>query len=329
MKRSTLLLILVVITISIIILLQKTCSPKTELTLPIQEPIPIPVQSDTISVVSDEVIDEPVKDDVSAEESPIRKIITSSNPPRLPQSDTKSYIFEKSEEQTKTIPSQDNEIVDVTLPDPVEVIETIQPPIESNTEPPPSRYNNNNQLSHIIFIGAGFSQFIATEGPDNYNNVISYNAGVAVDIPLAQTPSIIELGIRFIDRSSQEDVINYTRGNDTIEYLYSLQFLDLFVKAKYHIPLGSSFSLQPYAGYIASILLNAQHKEVKPNKETTNAMDSYNSVYPLLLLGADFVIHRKYNVGIEYNMGLSNIYFTSKEHKARNDSMYINLGYRF
>jgi len=342
--RNILSLIFIGLVVFFFIVLFRACNQKKEPASLVEETFPVPAQSDTTVSVDEEVVEATFEDIVDLPLPPQKSIATPSRSRVLPKDESKSPIVETRPVVTENdIPKvKDDEIVeseivenDITATEAPVVadvgIDIVPLPTTSPKSASPSQPKEHTQLSHVVFIGGGFTEFQIKDGDDPYYSVLRYNAGVAVDIPLSHTPAIFELGIRYIDRSSGEEVYveNEFESSVNYKYLHSLQCLDLFAKAKYDLDLGSVFSLQPYVGYAASILLNAHIEELQPQSGSIDAMDIYNSVYPLLLLGTDFLIYDKYSIGVEYDLGLSNIYFTGKERKAKSSAMFINMGYRF
>jgi len=325
------------IVVIVVILLFRFCSPKTEPPIPQKETSPQPVEKVSTPIVNSEGGDDKPLDVVTTAEPPKREVVQPSRV-RVPPKKVITPTNEIPPMIDSNTPSSDSEVAkaitsakdDDTTPTVVEKTDDADElPIVTKAETTPSSTTSYKTTHHIVFLGGGLSQYMmSSDSSDNFYNVFCYNVGYAYLLRPAKSPAIVELGGRLIDRSSGEFVVFGSDERASTKVLYSLQYLDIFAKAKWGIRLDNNLSLQPFAGYAASILLFANNKG-NANPLTKSAREYYGNVYPVALLGCDIVVYDKYSLGLEHNIGISNIFITGKDHDARTSSTFLNIGYRF
>jgi len=202
-----------------------------------------------------------------------------------------------------------------------------------------------SQISPIVFIGGSNNWVNGEELIIDGDSVYGWNIGAAVDIWTLQLPIISEFGMRYCSRGfkyedsgrvDQTDANNIFIGWLSYDCVSetSLNYLDIFAKAKYDILLPADMSLLPYVGYAMSFLLSAKEKNhgeianFTSYSYTKDTTDDYQSLDHLLLFGLDVSINEMILVGVEYDMGLTYI-FKDDNANRKAASFMLNVGYQF
>jgi len=191
-------------------------------------------------------------------------------------------------------------------------------------------------MSAVGYAGAAFN-LITTDEPDASPELgIGFHAGAAANFDLGSM--ILEPGVRFVTRGYGQSV-DYGYGQK-IDYTYALNYLDIFAKLKFNVPMGSMQFL-PYIG-VAPALKMSESIEYNGNSYTL-PWDMYESLNLFALVGADFVIAENFIIGFEFDYGFMNLLTedyqksiasdndkpADTEYKASQMSILVNLGYKF
>jgi len=160
----------------------------------------------------------------------------------------------------------------------------------------------------MVFAGLG-NTWVSGSDAEYAESVFGFMAGAAMEVD-ASAPLLMEYGARYRTsgfKYTYEEYDYYSGYEYEAEESYSMSFLDMFAKAKYEMPLGNMYLL-PYMGYAMGILLTAEAEWSGGNySHTADVKEYFNSLNHSLLFGADVLIAEKFTLGIEYNLGLSNI----------------------
>ncbi|MCL2065612.1 MAG: PorT family protein [Candidatus Cloacimonetes bacterium] len=170
-----------------------------------------------------------------------------------------------------------------------------------------------------------FGGFTSSWGTDTFSDAKSkagFHAGLSYMNRDFIPGAIIEPGVRITTRGleySESDYYDY-------KFEMNLLYLDGFIKAKLDIP---DFPIQPYAGFQAGILLSAEAKvAMYGQSETTDIKDDMNTMDFGLLFGADVVFQKRFSVGFEYTLGLSNIMDIGTD-ETKNRTILLSIGLLF
>jgi len=170
----------------------------------------------------------------------------------------------------------------------------------------------------LVFIGGGMTWMKidyknSIDGDINQpDSIFGFMVGAALEVDQT-APIIMEYGARYRTTGwSYSEEYNDWGYQFEYESTNRLSFIDIFTKAKYEAPLASNLYLLPYVGYAMGILLTAESKvEYRGNgyseSETEDFKDECNDLNHTLLFGADLLINNKFILGVEYDLGLSNI----------------------
>jgi len=157
-------------------------------------------------------------------------------------------------------------------------------------------------------------------------SVFGYHVGGAMEIRLGQLPLKIEPGLHYITKGASYEIPLW---DTTAQYNEIYSYLDLFVKAKWDIPLTEYIAMQPFAGYAAGVLLTANGEfEILDEKTDKDIKDNCNNLTHIGVFGVDFVINDAFVIGGEYDMGLSSIW-KDKFSQVRTETFLLNIGYRW
>jgi len=183
--------------------------------------------------------------------------------------------------------------------------------------PPPA-------VSVKIFVG-GTSNSIKGLDTD-VQMMFGYHIGGSLEIMIGQTPLKVEPGIRYITRGAKYDMIVWD-ANATCEDLYN--YLDIFTKLKWEIPLSKNIAIQPFTGYIGNILLSATGQfEMTDGKTSNDIKSNCNTFTHMGAVGIDFSINNTFVIGGEYDIGISSIWKDGYS-QITSDSILLNIGYKF
>ena len=184
-------------------------------------------------------------------------------------------------------------------------------------------------LGGNIFAGVGMSSITGDE-TDDYSSKISWSVGASLDLPMGDN-LIIEPGVRFFSGgATSESSESYSGYNFKYEATLTLNYLDIFAKAKYKIG-----AIQPYIGLGLPILMSAD-SELKVStpfgseSESYDEKDSFASVNFNLMLGVEYILMDKFTVGVEYSRTLNNIIDDKDLDFSQNlNNIMLNVGYKF
>jgi hypothetical protein len=111
----------------------------------------------------------------------------------------------------------------------------------------------------------------------------------------------------------------FKSGGSGIEY--KLNYLNIPVLAKYHLPQGIAFFAGPQLG----LLLSAKGKADGEEKQDIKSLLKSTDVFAVI--GAEYNSPIGVSVGLRYNHGLVNIY-EQEEGSIKNSSFGISFGYK-
>jgi len=202
-----------------------------------------------------------------------------------------------------------------------------------------------SQISPIVFLGGNLNWVNGEELIIDSDSVYGWNMGAAVDIKAWAIPIISEFGLRYIARGFKYEDSGRIELTDENGNLWgwlsydcisetSLNYLDIFAKAKYDIRFTANMSLLPYVGYATSFLLSAKEKnhgviaDFPSYSSTKDTTDDYQALDHLLLFGLDVCINDMILIGAEYDMGLTYI-FKNDNADRKTATFMINVGYQF
>jgi len=190
----------------------------------------------------------------------------------------------------------------------------------------------------MIYAGLG-TAWVSGNYSDDTESVFGFMVGAGMEVD-SNAPMIMEYGARFRTAGWKESGEYYDYD---YEYEYeenvSFNYLDIYAKAKYEVPLGNGMYFFPFAGYAMGILLTAE-AEWKESEwssyygsdsysHTGDVKDEFNTLNHSLLFGADVLIAEKFILGIEYSLGLSNIWKESGGSGWTSSALMFKAGMSF
>jgi len=162
---------------------------------------------------------------------------------------------------------------------------------------------------------------------DEPEGTTGFMIGVAFEVDQG-SPLIMEYGARYRTAGAElNQRENDGYGSMELDMSLSLSYIDVFGKAKYEVPFGGSLYLFPYAGYAMGLLLTADEDFTASYQGQSQSLqidvkDDCNALNHTLLLGADLLIADRFSLGVEYNLGLSNIW----SYKAKDEILLQEHG---
>jgi len=192
-----------------------------------------------------------------------------------------------------------------------------------------TRKDTPKYLSLVLFGSAGIDGSNETCKELDIASEGSYNLGLALSFKLGKLPLILEPGARYTFKTiTIDNIFSNVPGERYSQNIYN--YVDAFAKAKLHIPLGSSVSIQPFAGYANSFLISAtgSFKAENYESEEFDIAEKCNLQLQSVMMGLDFVINDAFFIGGEYDMGLSNIWKEDQTEIIIN-TWLVNLGFKF
>ena len=169
-------------------------------------------------------------------------------------------------------------------------------------------------LSASIHVNAGLNFNMATIGGGaTTNSAAGFQAGASYIMNMGHI--MIEPGIRFNMRG-----FAYGTG----DYNFTATYTDIFGRFGYTV--SETIPVTAYLGLTTGFLMTAKDgflEDVVPNYDTR---ENCNAVNFGLLFGARYLLAKKFSVGFEYDLGLTDIY---KDGGLKFYSANILLGYMF
>jgi len=167
-------------------------------------------------------------------------------------------------------------------------------------------------------ISAGFgSTWVAGNNLNESGNENGFMVGSSMGVEHG-TSYLMEYGARYRTAGTtlsvyESDGVYTYNVNGTLD----LSYLDIFAKAKLNIPFSDNIYLQPNIGYAMGFLLTAEEEWIinisnylgqsQSGTISRAVKKEYSALNHTLLLGADLHIANRVILGIEFNIGLSNI----------------------
>jgi len=185
-----------------------------------------------------------------------------------------------------------------------------------NAHLPKKMDRDKNRVGTTVFMGGNYN-WATLNSKDTLGTVYGYNAGIAYSFNFGESPIFFEPGLRYITRGYKIEEVRLTEV---------LNYLDVFLKAKADISLGSSVSFQPFVGVAPSYLITAQAKW-DSHSSSFNNKKSFEKMNWLLPVGVDFLIMKSVLVGLEYDLGLGNV--AKHNDNVITSSVMMNLGCKF
>jgi len=151
--------------------------------------------------------------------------------------------------------------------------------------------------------------------------VTGFMIGVALEVDQG-SPFIMEYGGRYRTAGAE---LNMKQSGEAVDMSLDLNYIDIFAKAKYEFPMSSSWYLIPYTGYAMGFLLSADEKFTVTSggqhmSLTIDVSGDCSTLNHSLLFGTDIVIADRFLLGIEYDLGLSNVWsYKAKDEDLLND----------
>jgi len=164
-------------------------------------------------------------------------------------------------------------------------------------------------------------------GFDAYDTgaLFDYGFGFAADVRRDSSPIIGGVGIRYS-----------RRGYSLPGFTQTLAYYESLFRVKYDMYQGTTYSVHPYLGVTSSVLMNTETKWDTTNY-TYHRRDYFQNVAAIALLGVDVTINNLYVIGLEYNLGLTDVtssgsgfhYTVRPGNPSRLRSIMLNLGIKF
>ncbi|MEG1700276.1 MAG: porin family protein [Alistipes sp.] len=195
------------------------------------------------------------------------------------------------------------------------------------------------QEKHIFGLRAGLNVANLTMKMDDVSQTAdsrtSFHVGGSYQYGFSQKlPFYLETGLYLSSRGSK----NKEDGETT---KLSLLYLQVPVLLSYHINIGKTVNIQPYAGVyygygisgkakIKSDGVSTSHSVFKDVTVDGHTVDQILKRSDLgLRFGAGVGFLKHYYAGLGYDLGLTNINATSDDDKVSNGCFYISVGYTF
>jgi len=206
---------------------------------------------------------------------------------------------------------------------------TIQRPIS------PATSSNKDSSSSGLLLLAGYGVNLVTfdYAPD-YSEISSKNGfhiGAAASFDLGSI--ILEPGLRYVTRGYGETYKIPSIGFK-VDYQFTVNYLDSFIKAKLDAPIGS-MSILPYLGVAPSFKIGEQFEMDGKSIDLEGSTTFYESFNLFILAGVDFLIADTFLVGLEYDYGALNILSadagadaSGEKNSAYMMSFFLNIGYK-
>jgi len=137
---------------------------------------------------------------------------------------------------------------------------------------------------------------------------------------------VFDSGVKYINRGAVYEE-KYFEKSATLEE--SFNFVDIFSKLKWEIPITANKEISPFVGYAIGYLFRANERfEYEDHKEDSDITKHCNSALHLLVLGADFDISNSWFLGMEYDHCLTSIYKDKNSQQTLN-TFILNIGRKF
>jgi hypothetical protein len=179
-----------------------------------------------------------------------------------------------------------------------------------------------NPWSLGIRAGMNLSSLGGTLG-SVYDSKIGFNVGLNVEYSIIKQVAIksgIYFTIKGAKYSDSYEVYNYYSGYQTVEKDYTINedYLQIPILGSYKLPLNNKLNLEfnfgPYLAY------GIAGKTEGDNTFGSNGLDTFD----FGLIGGTGLTYKKFYVGLQYDLGLSNI-----APSASNRNFSVNVGYNF
>jgi len=182
-----------------------------------------------------------------------------------------------------------------------------------------------------IFAGFGWSWFTGKDAKDfdELESSMGFMVGASIESLLPNSPIVMEYGARFRTAGAQaeyedEGYSNYEQWSESGSREWNLSYIDIFGKFKYELPVGDAVYLRPYVGYSAGILVSAEYEyeyeysiyyydgyytysDSGSDSDTEDFKKECNTLNNAMLFGAEVLLGEKFTLGIEYNMGFTEL----------------------
>jgi len=195
-------------------------------------------------------------------------------------------------------------------------------------KPPKTPLFSSIDFSFEVIAGGGLNTITGYgEKEGDFNGGSGYTLGGSLDIKHKKYPIVLEPGIRFLNKGAKYEEHDNQGKIATLEE--SFNFVNIFAKAKWNIPIASSVTAQPFAGYAIEKLLSAD--ETFKYEGVKNEFDITKHCYKqghAILAGADVIIKDSYIIGGEYGHSFTDIYKDNR-YKYSMDTFLLYIGYKF
>ena len=183
--------------------------------------------------------------------------------------------------------------------------------------------NNSSNASFGIKGGVNFTN-LYVDNVDDTNMLTGFNAGVFVELPLAQDIAIVP-EINFSRKGSEVQTSVLTQ---TYYSKFKLNYLEVPVLLKFNIVPNFNLHAGPYAAY----LLDAKRETVDQNGNNVLTLnyntDDFNKLDFGISAGLGFDFNN-FGIGARYNHGLSQIDKNNNANGAKNSAWNLYLALKF
>ena len=173
-------------------------------------------------------------------------------------------------------------------------------------------------------IGAKAGVNIATIGGDvkDTKSKVGFHVGLYAEWAIAEKFSI------------QPEVLYSAQGaegkEDGVDLKMNLDYINIPVMFKYKATDKLSIEAGPQVGFLINSKFKAESIE---GDASMDAKDAFKKIDFSIGLGAGYDITEKFNVGVRYMAGVSNIleskFWGTDDYKAHNNVFSLSVGYRF
>jgi len=173
----------------------------------------------------------------------------------------------------------------------------------------------SQQTTFGVRAGANISRWnITSIGSDiKSSSLAGLEAGLLADLSVSRSFSI-QPEVDFSMYGTK-----FSSGGSSIEY--RVNYINIPVLAKYHLPQGVSFFAGPQLGLLISAKGKIEGEEKQDIKNYLKSTDVF------AVIGAEYDSPIGVSVGVRYNHGFVNIY-EEEEGSIKNSSFGISLGYK-
>lgn len=166
------------------------------------------------------------------------------------------------------------------------------------------------------------------------DGLIGFAVGGFVNVPINEKFSFQPELLYSMQGTSSKETETFGQTTQTLDTKFKLGYLNVPLMFRYEVAKGFSLEAGPQIGFLLSANGDVTSTIKNGNNTTTTSAsedvkENFNTVDFGFSLGGGYDITKNINLGLRYNLGLSNIAKDSEDFKVRNSVFSLFVGYRF